>query len=308
MVKFTIKSDLNLGLNLELICLSSPSNTKLMQRFTYILLLLAATLIYSSCVSDSTSNTVSEKAPLAETIKKLTPQREKTPPPVEEKELLPPPAPEPKPAPVSKPIPVATPVPKPTPAPTPKPTPAPIPKPIPKPIPPSRGSMIFENRTFDYGYIEEGSVINHVFKFTNTGSVPVNILNAEVSCGCTFPTYSFLPIEPGKTGEVSARFDSTGKLGKSKSSIALLTDARPAKQELFLIGTVIPPRKDEKEEDKDKPKEKEKEKEKTNEKTTETTENKQDTSKTDSVKFAPRGPRKLPKINPPDDGEDGEGN
>jgi len=157
--------------------------------------------------------------------------------------------------------------------------------------------MTFDNRTFDYGYIEEGTVINHTFKFKNTGTTPINILNADVSCGCTFPTYSFMPINPGETSEIGARFDSKGKLGKTKSSITLLTDGRPAKQELFLTGTVIPPKKKEEKKEKEEVSKKE-QKEDSKENDTETAENKAK-PKPDSLNFRPRGPRKLPQGIPP---------
>ena len=166
--------------------------------------------------------------------------------------------------------------------------------------------MTFDNRTHDYGFIEEGSVINHTFKFTNTGTAPINILNAEASCGCTHPTYPFLAINPGETGTIGARFNSTGKLGKSKSTITLLTDAMPNKQELFLTGTVIPPKEEEKEEEEGEEKEEEM---KEGEKGTETGEDKT-APKPDSLNFKPRGPRKLPKGIPPktQEDEDGSGN
>jgi len=273
-----------------------------MQRFIYILLLLAATLTYTACVSDNTSDNKQEKVPTPAITEKPSPKQEPISPPVEEEKPTPPPAPKPAPKPA-----ITPPPPPPTPAPQPKPAPAPQPvsqpanttqkivtPPPPPPIPTGGGIMTFENRTFDYGYIEEGSVIDHIFKFTNTGTTPINILNAEVSCGCTHPTYSFLEINPGKTGEIGARFNSTGKLGRSTSTITLLTDARPAKQELFLTGTVIPPRKEEKEE-----KEEDTKDEKEAEPKEEDKADEKDTAKPDSLNFRPRGPRKLPKGIPP---------
>ncbi len=276
-----------------------------MQRFTYTLLLLIATLTYTACVSDSTPDNTPEKVPAPVVVEKPTPKPEPTPPPVEEKKPTPPPAPKPTPSPTAtKPV-TPPPTPKPAPASAPTPAPQPVnntqkvvtppPPPPPPPIPTGGGKMTFDNRTLDYGYIEEGTVINHTFKFKNTGTTAINILNADVSCGCTYPTYSFLPIEPGKTGEIGVRFDSKGKLGVSKSTVTLLTDARPAKQELFLTGTVIPPRKEKEEEEKEG---EEKEEEKTDEKDTETVENKT-APKPDSLNFKPRGPRKLPKGIPP---------
>jgi len=278
-----------------------------MQRFTYTLLLLIATLTYTACVSGGASDNTPEKVPAPVIVEKPTPKPEPAPPPpIVEKKPTPPPAPKP-------PVKTQQTTPPPTPKPAPQPKPAPVPKPInttqnvtpPPPPPPPRtggGIMIFDDRTFDYGYIEEGDVIDHIFKFKNTGTTAINILRAEASCGCTHPTYSFLEINPGETGEIGARFNSTGKLGKSTSTITLLTDARPTKQELFLTGTVIPPRKEEKEGKKEDSKEEKddesKEEEKNDEKDTKTGESKTD-AKPDSLNFKPRGPRKLPKGIPP---------
>jgi len=281
-----------------------------MQRFTYTLLLLIATLTYTSCVSDSRPDDKPEKVSVPAIAEEPTPKQEETPLPVEEKKPLPPQQ-------IKEPTPPKQ-IQKPTSLPTTtepiKPIPAPqkaiktiqnvTPPPPPPPPPPSTGGgkMTFDNRTFDYGYIEEGTVINHTFKFTNTGTTPINILNADVSCGCTYPTYPFLEINPGETGNIGARFDSKGKLGKTTSSITLLTDGRPAKQELFLTGTVIPPKKEEKEKEKkeaskEEKKEASKEKEKIDEKDTETAE--ETIPKPDSLNFTPRGPRKLPQGIPP---------
>src|SRR5690606_8499536 len=71
--------------------------------------------------------------------------------------------------------------------------------------------MTFENTRYDFGTIREGEIVTHVFKFTNTGKVPLMISDARSTCGCTVPSYPKEPIPPGKGGEISVRFDSKGK-------------------------------------------------------------------------------------------------
>ena len=47
--------------------------------------------------------------------------------------------------------------------------------------------MSFESKEVDYGNIVQDSEPFRVFKFTNTGTEPVLIMNARGSCGCTVP-------------------------------------------------------------------------------------------------------------------------
>ncbi|MEP0478836.1 MAG: DUF1573 domain-containing protein, partial [Nonlabens sp.] len=45
--------------------------------------------------------------------------------------------------------------------------------------------MTFAETEFDFGTVEEGAVVEHEYKFTNTGSAPLIVVNAKGSCGCT---------------------------------------------------------------------------------------------------------------------------
>lgn len=65
--------------------------------------------------------------------------------------------------------------------------------------------------THDFGDIIQGTKSKYTFTFTNKGTVAVNITNASASCGCTVPSYSKEPIEPGNQGTITVIFDSAGK-------------------------------------------------------------------------------------------------
>jgi len=45
----------------------------------------------------------------------------------------------------------------------------------------------FEESEFDFGTIEQGTAVEHIFKFKNTGEAPLVIVDAKSSCGCTVP-------------------------------------------------------------------------------------------------------------------------
>jgi len=63
----------------------------------------------------------------------------------------------------------------------------------------------------DFGTINEGEKVTHVYQFKNTGAVPLIIETVRPSCGCTAPNWSKEPIPVGGTGEVEVVFDSKGK-------------------------------------------------------------------------------------------------
>ncbi|MEM1122326.1 MAG: DUF1573 domain-containing protein, partial [Bacteroidota bacterium] len=95
------------------------------------------------------------------------------------------------------------------------------------PVKKKRARMKFSQTTHQFGTIQSGDKVKHKFTFKNSGDAPLVINNVDVSCGCTFPSYPFLPIEPGKTGEIEVTFDSEGKIGRQKPTITVMTNGRP---------------------------------------------------------------------------------
>jgi len=103
----------------------------------------------------------------------------------------------------------------------------------------------FPDTTFDFGEIEEGEKVNHVYVFKNTGSEPLVISNAKGSCGCTVPDWPREPIPAGGTGEIKVQYDSKGKgtvEGRAESKrVTLTANTDPANSYLTIKGKVFKP-------------------------------------------------------------------
>jgi hypothetical protein len=95
----------------------------------------------------------------------------------------------------------------------------------------------FEKTVMEYGTIAKGSEGTRVFKFKNTGTAPLIIMNAQGSCGCTVPTYSKEPIAPGTTGEIKVKYD-TQRVGAFTKNVTVTTNAGAEPVVLKIQGTV----------------------------------------------------------------------
>lgn len=100
-------------------------------------------------------------------------------------------------------------------------------------------TLSFGETTFDFGDVDEGEMVSHVYKFTNTGSEPLVIKDAKGSCGCTVPKWPKTPIPPGETGDIQVEFNSKGKTGKQSKRVTITANTDPAQTFLTISGNVI---------------------------------------------------------------------
>lgn len=83
--------------------------------------------------------------------------------------------------------------------------------------------ITFEQDFVDYGDVEFSGNGERVWKFKNTGKEPLMITNAKGSCGCTVPTYPKEAIMPGKTGEITIKYD-TKRPGPIAKTVTITTN------------------------------------------------------------------------------------
>jgi hypothetical protein len=97
----------------------------------------------------------------------------------------------------------------------------------------------FEETTYHFGSIQEGTEVTQVFTFTNTGLEPLILSNARGSCGCTVPKWPMEPIMPGETASITVKFNSKNKKGKRNQKVTITANTTPPQSFLYLTGNVL---------------------------------------------------------------------
>lgn len=100
--------------------------------------------------------------------------------------------------------------------------------------------MEFEELEFDFGEVKEGEVIEHTFKFTNTGKIPLLISHASSTCGCTIPEWPEEAIGPGEDGEILVKFNTKNKPNKQEKTVSVIANTYPSLNKVLVKGFVNP--------------------------------------------------------------------
>ena len=98
----------------------------------------------------------------------------------------------------------------------------------------------FDKTTQDLGTFSESNAVQQaVFTFTNVGDAPLVINQAIASCGCTIPSYTKAPIQPGQQGQIKVTYNGEGKFpGHFKKSITVRTNAKTEMTRLYIEGVM----------------------------------------------------------------------
>lgn len=91
----------------------------------------------------------------------------------------------------------------------------------------------------DFGTITEaGGDVSTTFIVTNNTNAPIVLVNVRASCGCTTPEWTKEPIEPGKTGKVTATYNPKGRPGPFEKTVTITTNSNPERITVRIKGTV----------------------------------------------------------------------
>jgi hypothetical protein len=91
----------------------------------------------------------------------------------------------------------------------------------------------------DFGTIsEDGGNVSAIFTITNNTNEAIVLTNVRASCGCTTPSWTKEPIEPGKTGTVTATYSPKGRPGPFEKTVTITTTGNPEKIVVRIKGTV----------------------------------------------------------------------
>ena len=101
--------------------------------------------------------------------------------------------------------------------------------------------LSWEKSSFDFGDLPQGEKVEHTFRFSNVGTEPLMITNVSTQCGCTAPKgWPRDPIAPGKSGDITLVFDSSGKFGRVNKVATVISNAvnRDGTQ-ILLSGNIV---------------------------------------------------------------------
>ncbi len=104
--------------------------------------------------------------------------------------------------------------------------------------------IAFTESSKNFGDIIQGEVVEHTFKYENTGSQPLILSNVLVTCGCTATNWPRDPVAPGKSAEITVRFDSKGKNGAQNKIITVVSNAVNPREKVSIKANVLPKKKD----------------------------------------------------------------
>jgi len=104
---------------------------------------------------------------------------------------------------------------------------------------PNAAEFKFEQTEHDFGTLDEGPKVTHVFNFTNIGKEPLIITSARASCGCTVPQKPEKPVLPGEVGEITVTYNTKGRVGNFNKAITLTSNAKKSTFILKIKGEVV---------------------------------------------------------------------
>lgn len=107
--------------------------------------------------------------------------------------------------------------------------------------PPAPGGprIAFSEPVYDFGTVEQGAQITHLFRFTNQGEQDLRVEDVKTSCGCTAAVTSVNVIAPGQEGMINVTFDTTHFVGEKVKSISVYSnDPRQPMTTLTLQGDI----------------------------------------------------------------------
>jgi hypothetical protein len=85
--------------------------------------------------------------------------------------------------------------------------------------------IAFREYEHNFGKVEEGEKVGHIFIFSNKGTGSLVMASATTSCGCTVSKYDTKPISPGESGNLEVVFDTSGRNGMQTKTVTVKSNA-----------------------------------------------------------------------------------
>ncbi|MDG1375374.1 MAG: DUF1573 domain-containing protein [Flavobacteriaceae bacterium] len=106
-------------------------------------------------------------------------------------------------------------------------------------------AIVFPNITFDktehdFGQIMNGTPVETVFSYTNSGKSPLVVTDIKSTCGCTVPQgWNREPLMPGASSQFSVKFNGKGA-NKVSKTITMTTNTEKGKEQVRISAFIVP--------------------------------------------------------------------
>lgn len=91
----------------------------------------------------------------------------------------------------------------------------------------------------DKGTVLEGTKLEVLFRFKNTGDKPLVIESAQPSCGCTVAEKPEQPVMPGQEGRIKAIFNSQGRVGTNHKTLTVHANTKPSPSHIVEFNVTV---------------------------------------------------------------------
>jgi len=85
---------------------------------------------------------------------------------------------------------------------------------------PAADVLLLKQPGYDFGKIQQGRPVTHLFEIVNTGTQPIRLENVTATCGCTTPEWSREAIAPGASATIRVGYNSAAE-GPFQKTVAI---------------------------------------------------------------------------------------
>ena len=101
-------------------------------------------------------------------------------------------------------------------------------------------TITFDKTEHDFGQIMNGTPVETVFSYTNSGKSPLVVTDIKSTCGCTVPQgWNKEPLMPGASSQFSVKFNGKGA-NKISKTITLTTNSEKGKEQVRISAFIVP--------------------------------------------------------------------
>lgn len=99
--------------------------------------------------------------------------------------------------------------------------------------------ITFQATEFNFGDIQQGERVEHIFAFVNSGIKPLIISEVITTCRCIVTEFLTNPVTKGKTANIKVVFNSSDKIGRQNKVITVISNASSSEEKVKLVGNVL---------------------------------------------------------------------